>query len=57
MNSLVARRAEHGLFGTSSRLRLSEEMIPKTLEGEEFEAWLWRRNKWSGRHHDPQFIG
>jgi hypothetical protein len=45
MKSLVARPAEHRLFGTSSRWRLSEKMIPKTLEGEEFEAWLWRRNR------------
>jgi hypothetical protein len=42
MKSLVARPAEHRLFGTSSRWRLSENMIPKTLEGEKFEAWLWR---------------
>jgi hypothetical protein len=45
MKSLVARPAEHQLFGTSSRWRLSEKMIPKTLEGERFEAWLWRRNR------------
>jgi hypothetical protein len=43
--SLVARPAEHSLFGTSSRWRLSEKMIPKTLEGESFEAWLWRQNR------------
>jgi hypothetical protein len=43
MKSLVARPAEYRLFGMSSRWRLSKEMIPKTLEGEEFEAWLWRR--------------
>jgi hypothetical protein len=41
MKSLVARPAEHRLFGTSSRWRLSEKMIPKTLEGESFGAWLW----------------
>jgi hypothetical protein len=40
MKSLVARPAEHRLFGTSSRWRLSEKTIPKTLEGEKFEAWL-----------------
>jgi hypothetical protein len=45
MQSLVARPADHRLFGTSSRWRLSEKMIPKTLEGEEFETWLWRRNR------------
>ncbi|KAH6652449.1 hypothetical protein BKA67DRAFT_593897 [Truncatella angustata] len=45
MKSLVARPAEHRLFGTSSRWRLFEKMIPKRLEGEEFEAWLWRRNR------------
>jgi len=45
MKSLVTRPAEHRLFGTSSRWRLSEKMIPKTLEGERFEAWLWRRNR------------
>lgn len=45
MQSLVARPAEHRLFGTSSRWRLSEKMIPKTLEGEKFETWLWRRNR------------
>lgn len=42
--SLVVRPAEHRLFGMSSRWRLPENMIPKTLEGERFEAWLWRRN-------------
>jgi hypothetical protein len=45
MKSLVARPVEHRLFGTSNRWRLSEKMIPKTLEGERFEAWLWRRNR------------
>lgn len=44
MKSLVARPAEHRLFGESSRWKSSEKMIPKTLEGEKFEAWLWRRN-------------
>jgi len=43
--SLMARPAEHRLFGTSSGWKLSEKMIPKTLEGERFEAWLWRRNR------------
>jgi hypothetical protein len=45
VKSLVERPAKHRLFGTSSRWRLSEKMIPKTLEGEGFEAWLWRRNR------------
>jgi hypothetical protein len=44
MKCLVARPAGHRLFGTSNRWKLSEKMVPKTLEGEEFEAWLWRRN-------------
>jgi hypothetical protein len=44
MKSLVASPAGHRLFGTSSSWKLSEKMIPKTLEGEKFEAWLWRRN-------------
>jgi hypothetical protein len=51
--SLVARQAEHRLFGTSSRWRLSEKMIPKTLVGERFEAWLWRRNGLSVSLDDP----
>jgi len=44
MKSLVVRPAEHRLFGTSTSWKLSEKMVPKTLEGEKFEAWLWRRN-------------
>ena len=44
MKSLVARPAGHRLFGTSSSWKLSEKMVPKTLEGEKFETWLWRRN-------------
>lgn len=45
VKSLVARPAAHSLFGTSSRWRSSTKMVPKTLEGERFEDWLWRRNR------------
>ncbi|KAF8856367.1 SET domain-containing protein [Acephala macrosclerotiorum] len=45
VKSLVAKPAAHRLFGTSNRWRLSEKMIPKTLEGENFEAWLWSRSR------------
>jgi hypothetical protein len=45
MKTLAARPTKHRLFGTSSRWKLSEKMIPRSLNGEQFEAWLWRRNK------------
>jgi len=45
MKFLVARPVEYRLFGTSTSWKLSEKMVPKTLEGENFEG-LALKTKW-----------
>ncbi|CAM6111456.1 unnamed protein product [Calypogeia fissa] len=45
MKSLIANPAQHRLFGVSKIWKQSVKMIPRRLEGDKFEAWLWRRNK------------
>ncbi|KAI9869147.1 MAG: hypothetical protein M1813_002971 [Trichoglossum hirsutum] len=43
MKGFAANPATHGSFGLTNRWRQSENMTTRALEGEMFEAWLWRR--------------
>ncbi|KAF4994810.1 hypothetical protein FGRMN_5544 [Fusarium graminum] len=43
--------ASHELYGTSAEWTTSVGDIPSGLEPNEFEDWLWRRDKKIGSHH------
>lgn len=45
IKALVAMPANHGSFGVSKKWKQSVGMIPRKLDGEEFEKWLWKQNK------------
>ncbi|CAM6096837.1 unnamed protein product [Calypogeia fissa] len=46
LKTLKATPAQHHrLFGCSARWALPVSAIPRTLQGEKFEAWLWRRDE------------
>ena len=45
IKALVATPATHPSFGASKKWKQSLGMIPRKLDDEEFEKWLWRRDK------------
>ena len=45
MKSLMERPAAHRNFGASRRWQTAKKLVPKGLDVDEFEKWLWKQGK------------
>jgi hypothetical protein len=45
MKKLMADPTQHRDFGASKKWKTGKGLIPKGLDSDEFEKWLWRQGR------------